>query len=190
MKNKSSIQKQYVFTDLRELEKHISKLQIDKEKEDSLFYIHRITNLPDWTNKVYSSQGYKQNLFKLKCNCDEQRKLSKKYSDRDIRLVCRHLYWKLTTTKVKDEIDELTKILLASFNKNKEMSLFKTSLKDENLILGFTGSMEWINVFIGNYKWKRFSFNTSEKRWAYNVSPKNAKVIETKVGAILDYIMK
>ena len=188
MKNSTSIQKQHLFSDLRDLEKYISKLRLVSKKQESLFYIHRIPELPRWTNKIYKSQGYKQNLYELKCNCAEHKKLSRKYSNRDIRLVCRHLYWKLTTTKVKDEIDELTKILLVSFNKNKERNLFRTSLKDEPLVLGLSTPVEWIDIFVGEKKWKRFSFNVPEKRWAYNESPQNMKIIETKIYSILEYL--
>ena len=189
MKLKSSIRQQQVFTDLRELEKHISKLQIKKENNDSLFYVHRIPELPAWTNKINYSQGCEQNIYKLKCSCDEQKKLSKKYFDRDIRLACKHIYWKLTTTKVKTELDSLTKLLLDAFQKSNEMKLFKISFKDEILILGFTNPAEWINVFTGKEKWNKYSFNVTEKGWAYNKFPKDAKLLSAKILSICKYLL-
>jgi len=181
-----------VYSDLRELEKSHALKEKSKKDIDKKWYSHQIPSLPEWTNRVYHYRQFKQNPFQLVCNCPDFQEKNKIYIGRDFRKLCYHLYIKLTSTKIKDHIDELTHIILESRFKYGQTKFYKNHFYGSDLILGFNDKNAWINIYLkNNDSWNRYSYNDKEARWRYQKEPDNSKqllrrIIEIQVWHIRD----
>lgn len=174
-----------IYDDIRELEKKLSKKHKEHELHKEKWYAHQIPPLPEWTNRVYRYKQFKQNPFQLVCNCPDFQEKNKIYIGRDFRKLCYHLYIKLTSTKIKDHLDELTHIILESRFKYGQTKFYKNHFYGTNLILGFNDKNPWINIYLKeNETWKRYSYNEKEARWRYHREPENARLLLRRIAEI------
>lgn len=174
-----------VYNDLRELERsHVLKEKSKKDIEKK-WYAHEIPKLPDWTNRIYHYKQFQQNPFQLVCNCPEYQERSKNYIGRDFRKLCYHLYIKLTTTKIKEHLDELTLIILEFRFRYGQTKFYKNQFNGSDLILGFNDKNDWINVFLKEKdRWKKYSYSQKELRWRYRIEPNNPKLLLRRITEI------
>lgn len=189
----------------------IIKLVPDKPKDDLLlyddirkrkptetkkhqYYIEpQFPLLPEWTDKLYHCQDEKVNLFKLTCTCDDFKERKEKYYARDVRLCCKHIYYKLTSTAASKFINTLYKNLTyvtAFFNID---SFYTFSIDKRNIYYGFNGQLNWVQVFVPvrindpNF-YARFSYSPKLRRWSHGTKPDNAWKIEYIANKIMKYI--
>ena len=147
------------------------------------YYIHHLPKFPAWTkNKIYNYSKHKIDLYNLKCNCDSQSEKREHYKDRDVRLLCKHLYYKILNSPLTKDIDSLTLLLMRSAAVWGEQHLYKYTYLGQIIILGFKEPTEWVNVYSLNKAnpevYHRYSFNPISKRWSYNHLPNNAELIQ------------
>ena len=147
------------------------------------YYIHQIPRFPNWTKgKLYNYSNHKIDLYNLQCNCNSQIEKRENYKGRDVRLLCKHLYYKILNSPVAKEIDSLTLLLMRRAAICGEQHLYKYTYLDQIIILGFKELTEWVNVYSLNKAnpefYHRYSYNPISKRWSYNHLPINAELIQ------------
>lgn len=174
-----------IFDDLRDLEKfQVQKKKIEEEAEKK-YYIHQIPQLPKWTDRKYYYKPYTQNLFRLTCTCDEFKKKSLIYKNRDMRKLCYHLFWKLQTSKVAPLIDDLTTRLLIAHFKFGVNKFYKSAFMMRPLILGFNEKNDWISIFLERKDgWHQYSYNSKLRRWAYGIIPEDVMMLTQRISEI------
>lgn len=177
-----------LYSDLRKLLK-------DKDGPlnfGSNYYIHQIPRFPAWTKgKQYNYSHHKIDLYNLQCDCDSQLEKRENYKGRDVRLVCKHLYYKILNSPIAQEIDSLTLLLMRSAAIWGEQYLYKYKYLGKVIILGFKESTEWINVYLldktnpGIYH--RYSYNPISNRWSYNNLPNYAELLIDVIKRTIKY---
>ncbi|MDP4116317.1 MAG: hypothetical protein Q8903_09295 [Bacteroidota bacterium] len=152
-----------------------------KEHVDNQYY-HLIPELPEWCNKDYcfndNGSDYSINIYKLTCTCQSFIDKTGLYDPRDIRSLCKHIYYKMARTKVMGYLDDLSCLLLKDYMHSPDMSFYSFQLLERNVIIGLAQT-PWVNVYTkakrtkedveGNYT--KYSYNINQKRWSYNISP-------------------
>lgn len=140
-------------------------------------YVHLVPQLPKWTNKEYRSQNEIQNLFNLSCSCSNFKDRSQLFRKRDVRSLCKHIYWKITQFAASNYIDDLTKILAHDSVFHNQWLHQKISYKNDYMIIGFTNYRDssWLNVYYPFYNngWFNLSYSFKENRWRNGVTPPN-----------------
>lgn len=184
-----------IFDDVREIERYqklIKQKKRDEVKRKIKLGEYLIPSLPVWTNRIYLSKEFKINLFKLECTCDDYKKRSKFFKKRDVRKVCRHIYWKLISTQVKEELDDLTKLMLEAVHKYGVKYIYKVPFVSTDIYFGFSDDEKWLNVYAkDNYdRWRKWGYNVLEHRWSYNSKPINHEEIKYEIQKFRMYRMQ
>jgi len=170
--------------------KEVQKLKKYIANNGALFippYELELPKLPEWTNRVYYYKQYKMNLYQFTCSCEWWKNKRKIYPVGDLRLVCKHLYYKISSSsKLLETIDDLSLMLIKSYLFHGENMLLKAVLAKEKLTfyIGARYFGDWYNVYTkAGDNWKRYSYSMLEKRWSYDRVPEHEKII-------LDYLKK
>lgn len=122
------------------------------------------------TKRTYLMGNYRLNLYYLQCTCPAYKNSLKIYPKRDIRRICKHLYFKLVTTTALGD-DSLVKMLLDNRFWLLEKDLLKLRLDNELIYIGFSDSTEMVGVYRYHSSWKRFSFNLLLRNWTNGLMP-------------------
>lgn len=161
------------FTDLRIAEKEIQTVP-DLARN---YYIHLLPQLEYawWTVKDYKYKEDRVNLYKYTCTCSEHQQRAEQFlKPRDVRRACRHIYWKLKETRLKQHIDDLSFLILNSAVLHNELLHFKYEYLGNQYYYGFKPGTNWINVYMQEEgTFRRFGYNPIEGRWSYKSEPKN-----------------
>ena len=179
-----------ILKDIRHIQAHKDKRERVKKQGYKGNYIHKVPPLPRWTNKVYTSQGFKQNLYDLACTCpDFSYKKSKYKQPRDARSLCKHLYWKLTDTKASEFVEDKTLVLIEPVVKGEIEFFHKEVLHNKReVIFGFSNNGEpWLGVYTINEfsKWTGYFYSYQEKRFAYGNEPPDKVKIVNKLREVI-----
>jgi hypothetical protein len=162
------------------------------ETEKHQYYIEpQIPGLPEWTNKTYHCQDEEVNLFKLTCTCEDFKARKENYTDRDVRLCCKHIYYKLSNTAAKRYINSLYKNLSYAAAFFDIDSFFTFNIDKRDIYYGFNGYLNWVQVFVPVTEndadsYARFSYSPKLHRWSRGIEPEN----EWKIVYILERIIK
>ncbi len=177
-----------LFIDLRTL----------KQAEDSPllpgqnYYIHKIPRFPEWMKgKTYRYADHKMDLYNLKCDCNSQLEKRELYSGRDVRTLCKHLYFKILKTSAAREIDSLTFLLIRSAVLWGESHLYRYTYLGKEIILGFKENVDWTNVYSENKynpeEYHRYSFNPITNRWSYDNPPEYGYLVPDLIKRIIQF---
>lgn len=153
------------------------------EGNDTLFipveyHIPSIFNLSKKSKRTGNCQV---NLYFLSCSCKAYKEKVKLYGKREIRRICKHLYFTLTSD-LKDELDTLTKLMLETQFWFGIQNLFKIKGKEREIYIGVVEEKKVILVYIQNPDWVRYIYNCNENSW-------NTKdVIPEAAGALNDFL--
>lgn len=175
-----------LYSDLR-------KVQLDNfipSNFGSNYYIHKMPRFPQWMkNKIYRYADHRMDLFNLKCDCNSQQQKREYYKGRDIRLLCKHLYYKILKTSAVKELDSLTIELMKNAVIWGEQHLYKYVYKNKDIIFGFKEDTDWINVYAPNVfkpeEHKKYSFNPLKHRWSYDSKPDDYLLFEDLIKRII-----
>ncbi len=168
--------------------KEVEKLEKHIANNGALFIPpYELPRLPEWTNRVYNYKQYRMNLYQFTCSCEWWKNKRKIYPEGDLRLLCKHLYYKITSSsKLLENIDDLTLMLIKSYLFLGENMLLKAVHGKEQFTF-YIGSRyfgDWYNVYSkAGDNWNRYSYSMVEKRWSYDKEPEHEKII-------LDYLNK
>jgi hypothetical protein len=181
LKSPLPVQDKKIYTDLRVLERERFGVNLPFK-----CHSYKMPDLPAWANRIHEYNGYKINLSECSCTCEEYFRKVPFYPERDIRAVCRHLYFRLKYTAVSRYIDKLTLLLLDNQFNYGEDHLYKFSLEGKDFYFGFKKRTSWVNIYAEQNHWIRFSYNPDEGRWAYNSVPDGAEGIIQKLKELFE----
>lgn len=164
------------YSDLRIAEKEIQSIPTLARN----YYIHQLPELNSiwWTNRNYRVSSQKVNPYQYTCTCsDHQQRMVHFRRARDVRRVCKHIYWKLINTPgIKEKFDSLSILLLKSTAIHNEMLHFKYEYLNEDYYFGFRPNTNWINVYLKQFdEFRKYGYNPIEHRWSYNSVPENSQ---------------
>lgn len=180
--------KPYLYTDIRKLLKDPDSPLNPGQN----FYVHNLPKFPSFMQgKTYRYADYEMDLYNLHCDCDYHADKREKYQGRDIRLLCKHLYYKILKTSAAKELDSLTLELMKNAVLWGEKHLYKYTYKDQDIILGFHEGVEWVNVYAPNKfnlkEYHRYSFNVISDRWSYDSQPEFGHLIPDLISRVIKY---
>ena len=169
----------------------IRKRKTEVKEKDKYYCEPQIPILPKWTNKIYSSQGEQVNLFNLTCTCKDYSERKNKYKGRDVRLCCKHIYYKLTGSAVTKHISSLYKNLSSAVAIFKIESFYSFKIDRRDIYCGFKEGSNWIQVYVPVHEnninfYARFSYSPMLSRWSHGMIPVNAWKIEYIIKKIID----
>lgn len=175
-----------LYSDLRKLKKdESSPVRLGEN-----YYVHYIPRLPSWLKgKHYRYSNHKLDLHNLKCDCEAQGEKLEFYKARDVRAICKHLYYKLINSELIKELDSLTLLLMRSAVLWGEAHLYKYVYKGDVIVIGFKENSEWVNVYTKNDfdQFHRYSFNPSTNRWSYGKGARYSELLPDLIKRIIEY---
>lgn len=124
------------------------------------------------SKKSLTIDKYKMNLFYLQCSCSDFKESVKLYPRRDIRRICKHLYYKIIT-QFENEIDPLSKMLLDNKFWMHETEVHKIKLEKQIIYLGFYNNEKIINIYKYTDRWRQYQFSLEKGYWINNATPFN-----------------
>lgn len=156
------------------------------------YYIHKLPKFPSFVKgKLYRYSDYKMDLYNLTCSCEYQKLKREKYKDRDVRLLCKHLYYKILKTSSVQVLDSLSLEIMKTVVFFGEEQLYKYSYKDQDIILGFNEVAKWVNVYAPNKNnievYYRYSYDPIDVRWSYNNEPEYGPLISDLINRVIKY---
>ncbi len=127
-------------------------------------------------NKWINRGEARLNPWKMECSCAQFESQSARYVKGDIRGFCRHLLsWNINSNK-KIVKNSLLMLLLENQIKHGPENIIRNEIEGKEIYFGFQTGKEWVNIYINESGWKRFSYNIKTGRWAFNAGPGNIKV--------------
>lgn len=177
-----------LYSDLRKVQKDSDS----PENPGQYFYIHKLPKFPSFMQgKTYRYADYKMDLFNLSCSCENQKLKREKYKGRDVRLLCKHLYYKILKTSAAQGLDSLSLEIMKTAVLFGEKHLYKYTYKDQDIILGFNEGTEWVNVYAPNKfnpeQYHRYSYNPNDYRWSYSSEPEYGALIPGLIIRVIKY---
>jgi hypothetical protein len=151
--------------------------------------VFRLPPVPEKYDKTYKATHYSEpdkiyevNLFRLTCTCPDYRLRESRYSENDIRLVCKHILEKLKYAKLFKMYDSLTANLLHCSTYFGDDLFVRCEIATTQYILSTNRQSNWVNVHLalppkGSKTVVRFGFDVCTKTWQYE-QPKNARQVE------------
>jgi hypothetical protein len=103
--------------------------------------------------------GSKVNMHFLTCTCKQYKENVKKYAKRDIRRICKHIYYGIVND-YSNEFDDLTKLLLETQFWYGNMFIYNVDYKGEKIYLGINENKKAVSLFLKNERWTRYIYNT------------------------------
>lgn len=177
-----------VYDDLRNVEGKNKQTKGESLKSD---YIHLVPPMPKWTDKEYTSQNETQNVYRLTCTCDDYKERAELFEERDVRIICRHLFWKLTKTRAYRFLDKLTELLAHDSAFYREWIHYKSDFEGRDMIIGKTNlyTSGWLNIYYQFYgkTWMNLSYNYQLKRWRRGLRLPKGEEIENHLKMLRFY---
>ncbi len=137
------------------------------EFKDVELYNPVVENIKTPNNKLITYKQYKTDIINLTCSCDN----NKPNELRFICDLCPHLI-NVLKTKFKKNLSDITLLLLENRPKqNNEIYVKLNSGLDSCIIVGVAENSKWLNVYYVNNGANLLKFDTTNKKWAYNLSP-------------------
>ncbi|MBF0271024.1 MAG: hypothetical protein HQL98_02955 [Magnetococcales bacterium] len=139
--------------------------------------------------------NYRVNLFRLTCSCMRFRRIRRFYPANDIRRLCRHLRKELLTHSCAQQLDELTRGVIAS--RLRDGCYTRESLSTSEMVVGFHPRSTIIRIYtyrksqddlpIGPYTGPvdKFTYNHRQDLWIYGEPPPNSEEILSVVETLM-----
>lgn len=178
------------YSDLR-------KIQQDKHgplNPGENYYVHKLPKFPlSLKDKRYKYKEYHLDVYNLRCSCDSQKEKREEFPDRDIRRLCKHLYYKISSSWIKEYVDSLSLELTKSAALFGEKHLYKYTYKNNEIVFGFQENSPWVNVYAPNNfnpeVHHRYSFDPIKNRWSYNCKPEYAILFEDVIKRLIEHTL-
>lgn len=139
---------------------------------------HEILNETKQTSKC------KYNAHYLSCSCKEFIERTKLYPKRDLRRLCKHLYFSLLTDHAT-HLDHLTRLLIETNFWFGRQILFKSKVGKHDFYFSMSIPIDKIYVFLKNDKWQKYEYSLSEDFWVDNIYPNNYDKLTLKIKKII-----
>lgn len=154
------------------------------------YYIHQLPQFPlKVKDKRYRYKEFHLDVFNLRCTCEDQKAKREEYQDRDIRKLCKHLYYKISSSWLKQYLDSLSMELMKNSALFGPEALYKYEYKKSFIIFGFRSETEWVNVYAPNIhhpdEHKRYAFNPVTIRWSFKSQPQYGLLFEDVIHRLI-----
>jgi hypothetical protein len=126
----------------------------------------------------------KINPYYLNCTCKEYRESIKLYPLRDLRRICKHIFF-ILIRDYADRIDGLTKLLLEHRFWDKITDVYEISIQNEKLYISFDKHFKFIRVYRKNSEWKFYTFIPNKKMWENDLPPYKTTDINSQLSQFL-----
>jgi hypothetical protein len=126
----------------------------------------------------------KINSYYLNCTCKDYRASIKLYPLRDIRRICKHIFFILIQDH-SERIDGLIKLLLEHRFWDKVADVYEIFILDEKLYISFGQEMKFIHVYIKKSDWKFYTYFPWEKVWKNDLPPFKISDLNSKLSQFL-----
>lgn len=128
----------------------------------------------------------KVNAHYLNCTCKEYRDNVKLYPLRDIRRICKHIFF-IITKDYNSKLDPLSLMLLEHRFWDKIADVYEIYLYGEKLYIGINSEQKFFRVYRKNSEWKYYSFVPAKKKWEsdlppYRISDQNDRLTQFLIG--------
>ncbi len=145
-----------------------------KLKENYSYIIPKNTSFP---KNTFHFRNYKINLFYLHCSCKSYRENVKKYPKRDLRRICKHIYFKIFAD-YSEALDTLSKLLLDTKYWFGITYITKVDLNDDEIYLGLNFTKEKVAAIINvDECWKQYIYNLRDLNWVGD-KPSSPEILE------------
>lgn len=112
----------------------------------------------------------KVNPYSISCTCKQFRDNVKLYPVRDIRRVCKHIFF-ILTKNFESRLDELTRLLLEHQFWDKIIDVYEIIFNEEKLFISFSKEKKFIRVYRKNSHWKFYTYLFENKSWIDDIPP-------------------
>jgi hypothetical protein len=152
--------------------------------------------VPEKHDKIYRSTHYSEpeklyhvNLFKLTCTCSDHENRANRFSNGDVRRVCKHILDKLKYTKLYQAYDSLTANLLHCSAYFGDDIFVRVEIANTLYVLSSSRDSNFVNVHVASPPKSgkgmvRFGYDVSRHTWQYE-QPKNSRQVEQYILNIL-----
>lgn len=156
------------------------------DKDIVLLKANYLVPIPKRVPKSYSYYNrHKVNAHYLNCTCKEYKDSIKLYPLRDLRRICRHIYF-IITKEYQNRIDDLTLLLLSHRFWDKIHEVFQLEFRNENIFVGFDKDINFIRVYRKFSQWKFYTFLKDEKIWINNLPPYKSSLLNS---FLIEYLL-
>lgn len=164
---KISINDDEILLDLTQ--SYVKKVEGDKEivlsKTNFLIPVHK--GIP----KAYAYYNRnKVNPYYLNCSCKEYRDNIKLYPLRDLRRMCKHIFF-ILIRDYSEIMDGLTKLLMEHRFWEKISEVIEINFNSEKLYISFTHDLQFIRVYRKILEWKFYTYLPKKNYWENNLPP-------------------
>jgi hypothetical protein len=143
----------------------------DGDKEIVLVKTNYLIPILKGVPKSYSYYNRnKVNAHYLNCTCKEYRDNIKLYPLRDIRRICKHIFF-IITNVYSEKLDELSAMLLAHRFWDKITEVYEILYLNKKLYLSFDKEQKFIRVYLKNSEWKYYTFIPGKDIWQNDLPP-------------------
>jgi hypothetical protein len=164
---KISINEDEILLDLTQ--SYVKKVEEDKEivLTKTNFLIPILKGIP----KTYSYYNKnKVNPYYLNCSCKEYRDNIKMYPLRDLRRMCKHIFFILIRVHT-ERMDGLTKLLMEHRFWEKISEVIEINFNSEKLYISFASDLQFIRVYRKILEWKFYNYLPKKNSWENNLPP-------------------
>lgn len=164
---KISFNNEEIIVDLTEsrIKQTVGDREITLSKKN--FLIPTFNGMPK-TYHYYNRN--KVNPYYLNCTCKEYRDNIKLYPLRDLRRMCKHIFFVLTRDFIT-KIDTLTKLLLEHKFWEKITDVYEINFNNEKLYLSFNKEFKYLHIYRKNSEWKFYTYYPNKGNWDNNLPP-------------------
>lgn len=147
------------------------KNKIDGDGEIVLVKTNYLVPLLNGVPKLLISYNRnKVNAHYLNCTCKEYRDNTKLFPIRDLRRICKHIFF-VVTKDYSNKLDEITSLLLAHRFWDKISDVYELEYQNETIFIGFEKKFNLIRVYRKNTNWKFYTYQPDKKNWTNNLPP-------------------
>jgi hypothetical protein len=126
----------------------------------------------------------KVNAHYLNCTCKEYRDNIKLYPLRDIRRICKHIFF-IITKDYNSKLDPLSSMLLAHRFWDKIVDVYEIYFFGEKLYVSSNSDQKFFRVYRKNSEWKFYTFIPDKKMWANDLPPYKTNDLNTRISEFL-----
>ncbi len=132
---------------------------------------------PQWCDKVYHRGEILFNPYKLSCTCSHNEFSLLVYPENDARRLCNHIL-KYINERFGGKEFQPGRLLAESAQYPGELFLARYENEGDGYWFAYHLNSPWVEVYINERHWIRYSFNIVSLRWAYGLAPRIAEELK------------
>lgn len=136
-----------------------------------------IPPFPKWCDKVYHRGEILFNPYKLVCSCPHFEFALITYPENDARRLCNHML-KYVNERFEGKEFQPGRLIAESAQYPGELFLARYEKESDDYWFTYRLNSPWVEVYVHERHWIRYSFNIVSLRWSHGLPPKIAEQIQ------------